>query len=280
MKPHLRSLPLLAFALCLASAALPARGGDTVSFGVVTDIQYGDKDSRGPRKYRKSLKKLPACVATFNARPLDFVIELGDLMDGYRSDEARSLQDLDRVLPLLRGIKAPLYYVIGNHCMNGGRAAVIQRLGLKTPYYEFTRPTAPGWRFVVLDGTLAGYGVLGPEQEAWLRTTLEKADKAGERVICFCHMPVLQPEGQHHGMQKPELLAALLRQYRCVAAWFSGHDHQGGYILADGIHYLNFKGMVEAKNNAYAIVTLEADRIRVEGFGDEPSRELKLPPRK
>lgn len=266
----------LCCALLVLAVSVAADEPRPFTFGVVTDIQYGDKDSRAGRKYRKSLTKLSECVAAFNARPLDFVIELGDLMDGYRKDADRSLADLDRVLALLRGLRAPLYYVIGNHCMHGGREAVQARLGLKDSYYEFTRPAAPGWRFVVLDAMAGGYGVLGTAQEEWLKSVLSRAQQAGERVICFCHMPALQPEGQHHGLQKPERVVELLKPFPCVAAWLSGHDHGGGYVDAGGVHYLNFKGMVEAKGNAYAVVTLGPRAIRVEGLGEEPSRVLNL----
>jgi 3',5'-cyclic AMP phosphodiesterase CpdA len=170
---------------------LPAFGGDLkpCSFGVVTDIQYGDKRTRAERHYRKSLEMLPECVATFNAQPLDFVIELGDLMDGYQDDKDRSLRDMESVRSLLAGLKAPLYYVIGNHCVKGGREAVLARLHLARSYYDFTRPAMPGWRFVVLDGTIAGYGGLGAGQTEWFKGVLADAGRAGQRVICLCHFP-------------------------------------------------------------------------------------------
>ncbi|MEI6516723.1 MAG: phosphatase, partial [bacterium] len=75
-------------------------------------------------------------------------------------------------------------------------------------------------------------------------------------------------------------IVAILKEYSCVAAWFSGHDHRGGYVERDGIHYMNFKGMVEAVSNAYAVVTLDGDQLKIKGFGNEPSRELKICPLK
>jgi hypothetical protein len=68
----------------------------------------------------------------------------------------------------------------------------------------------------------------------------------------------------------------LVNDYPCVAGWFCGHDHQGGYVESNGVHYVNFKGMIEASSNAYAIVELSADRLRIKGFANEPSRNLVL----
>ncbi len=69
-------------------------------------------------------------------------------------------------------------------------------------------------------------------------------------------------------------MALLERQ---VKACFCGHDHAGGYILRNGIHYLTFRGMIETPDqNAFAIVTLAKDRIEVQGFGRGPSRSIEL----
>ncbi len=47
-------------------------------------------------------------------------------------------------------------------------------------------------------------------------------------------------------------------------------------MVSDNIHHLNFQGMVETVDNAYAIVHVFADRMEVEGFGREESRTLPL----
>lgn len=268
-----RRLALVALWLTIGLRAL---GGEAppVMFGVAADIQYGDKEPRPPRVYTDSPAKLAECVGTFNARPLAFVIQLGDLVDGYDKNPARSLQDLDRILPVLRRIKAPLYHVIGNHDMLCGREALTNRLGLAATYYDFKVAKAPGWRFVVLDGNESGWNTMGAAQMQWLKETLAKATAAGERVICFSHYPRLMPGNSPTAQQGPVM--KLLRKSPCVAAWFAGHEHGGGYVLDQGIHYLTFKGMVQNPSNAFAVVTLTDQSIKVEGFGAEPSRDLPL----
>ena len=61
-------------------------------FGVVADVQYADKDTAGKRHYRTSLERLRQCVTELQGHELEFVVQLGDLID-EPGDE-----NLDRVL--------------------------------------------------------------------------------------------------------------------------------------------------------------------------------------
>ena len=126
----------------------------------------------------------------------------------------------------------------------------------------------------------AGYGVIGTEQLAWFRATLEKAVTARERVICFCHFALLQEAAAHHRMATPEPILDILDRTGCVVAWFAGHDHAGGYALRNGVHHVTVKGLVEAPEaGAYGLVELFPDHLRETGLGAEPSRDLPIPAR-
>ena len=264
--------------LLLAALALGcgfARADNPPAFGVVTDIQYGDKEGSVSRDYRGTLQRLEQCVGAFNGQKLDFVIQLGDLVDGYPTNAVASGKDLDAVLPIFNRLTAPKYHVVGNHCLNVGKDALGQKLGLTNFYYTFTAPAAKGWRFVVLDGNDAGYGVVSAGQLDWLRSALAQARQAGEKVICFCHFPLLKAAAETHRMANPEAVLAELDAAGCVVAWIAGHDHAGGYAMRNGVHHLTIKGLVEAPGStAYARFELGTDRIRETGFGNEPSRVL------
>ncbi len=245
------------------------------AFGAVADIQYGDKEGGVSRDYRGSLQRLERCVEALNGQKLAFVIQLGDIVDGYATNTAASAADLDVVLTRLSRLTAPLYHVVGNHCMSVGTNALARKLGLARFFYTFTVPAAQGWRFIVLDGNDAGYGVVGDAQLAWFRETLAQAQRAGERVICFCHFPLLKTAAEHHRMAKPDAIMKLLDAHTCVAAWIAGHDHAGGYARQRHVHHLTMKGLVEAPGStAFARFELADDRIIETGFGNEPSREL------
>ena len=270
-------------------------------FGVMADVQYADTDTVGSRHFRQSLDMLEQCVADLNGRDLAFTIQLGDLID-------RGEESLDRVVSVFQRLKMPCYHVLGNHDFALPRPAVLERLGMARGYYDFLHGN---WRFVVLDGTdisLCGgwaedspnhqqatarfeelhsagkanaerwNGGIGQAQQDWLKETLRGAGERGERVIVFCHMPALvEASDESLVLWNDEQIVGILESHPCAAAYFSGHDHAGGYARKEGIHHVSLQGMVEAPGeNAYGIVELYADRIEVRGMGKVPSRSLPL----
>jgi manganese-dependent ADP-ribose/CDP-alcohol diphosphatase len=252
-----------------------------ITFALLTDVQYGDQPDAGKRLYRASAGKLADAVEALNARGgLDFAIQLGDFVDA-------KLTDLDGVFPAWRSLKTKTYDVPGNH-----------DFGFAHGPYEFTQP---GWRFLVLDGMDLSVktgaqdmlddlkrakapnaqdwnGGIGPMQLEWLRDQLKKAEAAKERVIVFCHFPVLaQASTAQHLLWNHEAVLKVIEGSPAVAAWFNGHDHNGGYALRNGIHHVTFPGMVESGDiNSYTVVRLLDDRIELDGTGSAPSRVLKL----
>ncbi len=251
--------------------------GQPVTFGVIADIQYADKDSSTRRFYRTSMQRLRQCVTDFNAKRPAFTIQLGDIIDGHKENPKQTHQDLDAVVGVISQLSMPLYHVIGNHDMTADREYLETKLGMRQFYYDFRIPAAKGWRFIVLDGNDGGYGIMSDSQIAWFRETVNNAETSGERVICFCHYALIPDSAMHHYMAKPEPILDILDNSHCVQAWLAGHDHGGGYTLRNKIHHLTFKGMVEApRENSYALIELYDDKIRIIGKGKEISRELSL----
>ena len=120
-----------------------------VSFGVMTDIQYCDCGRnwfKWTRYYRNSLNKLEKAVVEFNSQDLNFVIQVGDLID-------RDFSSYHEVLPLYQQLNVPRYHVVGNHEFKVGsedKGKILSTLDLQKGYYDFTHYS---WRFIVLDGT-------------------------------------------------------------------------------------------------------------------------------
>jgi len=56
-------------------------------FGVVTDLHYADKPPAGSRHSRQTLDKLAEATTRFQAAEVDFVAELGELIDAADSVE-------------------------------------------------------------------------------------------------------------------------------------------------------------------------------------------------
>lgn len=291
---------MLVFVL-LATMALGAEEAPVVSFAVVADIQYADKPAQGKRAYRESKAKLAALVSEINQHDVDFVIQLGDLID-------EGVDSLDAILPVFRRLRARQYHVLGNHDLSGGRALVLERLGMEKPYYDFS---LRGWRFVALDGmdvsvdggwpagspnqatgerilahlkarstpnAVSWSGAIGEAQRRWLQRTLETAERMGEHVIVFCHFPVLAASSTPvHLLWNHEEVLSILSSSPVVAAYMNGHDHRGGYAEGGSTHFITLPGVVESgEKSAYAVVELFLDRIQIRGHGTVPSRTLAL----
>ena len=267
-------------------------------FGVVADVQYQDAEPEAGRYFRLSPEKLSEAVLDFNGRSLDFVIQLGDLID-------RDFQSFRKVLPIYQQLKAPAYHVLGNHDFwvdVEKRKDVARILGMERGYYDFSKR---GWRFIVLDGNdlslyasgkeelryaqaetmlsdlkqrelpqaQAWNGGISDPQLAWLHDRLANALQEGQRVIVFCHFPVY-PQDQHV-LWNAEKVLSILEEFPHVAAYINGHNHAGNYAEKEGIHYLNLKGMVDTPDmNAYAVIEVYSDYLKVLGKGREPERFL------
>jgi 3',5'-cyclic AMP phosphodiesterase CpdA len=282
-----------------------ATAGPQVVFGTLADAQYCDCESAGRRFYRKSLRKMEEFVREVSSRKLDFVIQLGDLID-------RDFDSFSRMLPLYKEIAVPSYHVLGNHdfaVAGRGIGEPLRILGLTSlgsgkGHFAFT---AGDWQFVVLNGNdistyanstgsekhrqaetiLAGLeerkapnarswnGGIGEEQIGWLRDALGSARKAKRRAVLFCHFPIF-PKNEHNLYNDDEVLE-ILDAYPEIVAWFSGHNHAGSYAERNGVHHVTLSGMVETESeNSFAVVELHADRLEVIGFGRETSRTLRI----
>lgn len=283
--------------------------------GVVADVQYADKpdDTRagGLRHYRLSLAKLSAAVRAFNRAPaLDLVLHLGDIVDGNRTPHA-TLADFDSVLRAFSRLRPPVAHVVGNHCLDVGRALLLERL--RTPaYYE--RDLRDGWTLLVLDTTDVGVrgaspelvaeahrflaehvgrpnaqpwnGGVGAEQLGWLRTRLASCRARRVRALVAGHMPLVEAAATAETVAwNGEAVATLLDEFADVAPLYAcGHWHGGGYAQRlSGVHHWTCEGMVEAGELAcgYATVALHAERIEVaspDEAGGVKSRCLLLRP--
>ncbi len=268
--------------------------------GIVADCQYCNCEAAGVRHYRKSPGRLRQAVNTFNERALEYAIHLGDFID-------RNFESYDSVTPIWNGLKSKKYHVLGNHDFSVAdslKPLIFEKMNIKDRYYSVVKND---WRFIVLDGNdLSVHGALtedkrqqtdslfnhisskdmpnlkewngglGHGQLAWIEDELRLATEQGQRVGFYCHFPALGEE-QAHNLWNYEQLLAIIDKYDCVKFYFNGHNHAGSYVQRNGVHYLNFKGMVDTEDSSsFATVTFLKDSLLVKGYGREPSRSLKI----
>ncbi len=275
-------------------------GGKLFSFGIVADIQYADAETASGRNYLGSLDKLQKCMDEFNRHNLSFVATLGDMID-------RDYKSYDKPLAILEKSKAPVYNVIGNHDFaveDKLKAKVKHRLDNKRGYFSFKEGD---FTFIFLDGTdvsslaykkdspkyeegiikynklkekgrnnaFTWNGGIGDKQLNWLDKQLSKADRMNNKVVIFCHWPLL-PEGYTELWNNREVLQ-LLDCHNCVVAWIAGHRHEGSYEEKGGIHHLTIKSIVEAKSEtSCGIIEVYRDKLLLNGYGDQENKTLKL----
>ena len=265
------------------------------SFGAIADCQYCSGPNRGSRHYSSSVGKLKECVTELNKHDLKFTIHLGDFID-------RDYISFDTVFPIYQSLKMLAYHALGNHDFDVAdeyKDKVPERMGMKSKYYEFS---VEDWRFVVLDGNDVSFhaypkgsseyknaevyyrenkirspkwnGAVGEKQISWLRKILINAEKKREKVSLFCHFPVYPVDP--HNLWNAEEIISLIEEYSCVKAYINGHNHKGNYSQKNGIHYLTLKGMVETESNAYSIIHVHQDELKVMGYGRETDRTLLI----
>lgn len=273
-------------------------------FGVIADCQYDttcdESNLPGDRYCVTTLQKLKDAVEELNRHDLDFVVNMGDLID-------QKFENFPEPLKVLSGLRAPVHHLVGNHDFCGPgheyglrpREDVFNAIGLKNSYYSWQQEE---WKFIVLDtnevGTIewmpgspeydlgakiysymeaAGAnnarpwnGGLSEAQFAWLEKELRQA--AGP-VVVFGHHPISPDYGGN--CLNDKRLRRLLQKTPRVQTYFCGHEHAGMFDLFVDLPCLAFKGMVETRDETcFAIVNLEQNKIAIEGFGREESRVL------
>lgn len=264
-----------------------------LKIGLVADPQYADKTTAGQRYYRESLWKLKEAIDTFNHNGIDFVQNLGDIIDA-------NWESYDSIIPIYESLNREIenYHLLGNHefSLDSSRFTdLLETLSMPDYYYSYVRK---GWRFVVLDATdyayfsnslhhhdinkVAAYyshtigqsnnhrwnSAVGEKQQQWLKGELNKAKLLNEKVIIFSHAPI-RPIGDPHNLWNDHEIIDIIENNSTVVAFINGHNHAGGHVYKNGIHYITIFGMVDTVISSYGILEIFKDRLILRGYGNQ-----------
>mmetsp|Transcript_76125 Transcript_76125/g.181145 ORF Transcript_76125/g.181145 Transcript_76125/m.181145 type:complete len:442 (-) Transcript_76125:219-1544(-) len=128
-------------------------------FGAISDVQFADIDDawnfRGTelRRYRSSLEVLRSAIQDWRQEGagLDFIVDLGDMIDQQCETLNMSERALAAVLGEWQAAPATVHHLLGNHELyNFDRSELEQRIGGMTPWYR-SFEAAKGWRVIILD---------------------------------------------------------------------------------------------------------------------------------
>jgi len=291
------------------------KGKPLFSFGVISDIQYANKPvTLGRNRYEKdAINKLHHSLHHWSkyhtsAQPLKCVVNLGDIIDAHQGPNAaeKDQADLQRVLRAFDTLPIPQYHVLGNHCVwNLGCEYLEKELRMPRRFYDVE--IEQGWRFVFLDGTDLSLmkdshslaeakeyvklnshrmleewnGGFGTTQIQWLKKIFSRAKQNGEKLILFCHWPLVNSwtsEFESSLLWNSEEVLSTLDP-EVVFMFMSGHIHENGYRLHNSIHHITLGGVVTTPvgDHAHAVVHVHPEGVEVEGFGAVSPLSVSLP---
>lgn len=253
---------------------------DNLKVGLVTDMHYADKPTRGSRHYRETLSKLEAAALRFEKAKPDFIAELGDFIDAADSVDVEKSY-LKAINKQFAPICKERHYVLGNHCVDTlTKQEFLGDVEQPKSYYSFDRK---GIHFVVLDSCFRSDGK--PYQRKnfqWTDANVPTAElewltedlKANQKpTIVFAHQRL--DVTNNHGVRNCEEVRKILEASGNVKAVFQGHSHQNDLKEIGNIHYCTLVSMVEGsgeQNNAYTMMTVTKDgSIALDGFVKQKS---------
>ncbi len=233
----------------------------TFTFAVIGDTRTGVD------KFREQIKEI-------NLLSPDMVIDVGDMIPGYVSDESKIEAMWDEFDKIVSEFTVPLIMVAGNHDIWSPISRKIYERRYGKTYFSFDHK---GVHFVVLDSeTLGSDGSpinrISDEQIKWLEKDL--ASHRGARMkFVFLHKPLWQDvhTGKGAGAHWFGNVHPILAKYG-VNAVFAGHVHKYvKYPPIDGVHYyitggggaeLNGKPE-EGGFHHYCVIRVKGDRWKM-----------------
>lgn len=112
------------------------------SFGIVADIQYADIEDGydflgfNRRYYKHSLCCLQKAIEDWNRTGVQFVIQLGDIIDGFNAQHKTSEKALQQVMKEFKKLNAPIHHIWGNHELYNFSRNYLMESELNTKHLE------------------------------------------------------------------------------------------------------------------------------------------------
>ncbi|MEN9907251.1 MAG: hypothetical protein RLZZ540_392 [Bacteroidota bacterium] len=218
------ALVLLLFAVNEIKAQIPVTKKEvnnkenTLRFAIVSDRTGGMTSDI----FEKSIEKI-------NLMQPEFVISVGDLIDGYTEDPKVWNAQWDEFDSIVNRLDMPFYYVPGNHDVSNELLTDVWRKRHGKDYYSFVYKNV---LFISLNTDEIKDGGMSSKQVDYVLSILKKNQDV-RWTLLFMHRP-LWSYGNQAGYEPIE--KALLDRKHTV---FSGHHHNYQYQEKHGMdHYV------------------------------------------
>jgi len=189
---------------------------DNFQFAIVADRTGGHR----PGVFADAVRKL-------NLLKPEFVVSVGDLIEGGTEDEDELNRQWDEFDNLVDKLQMPFFYVPGNHDISNKVMAQKWQERLGSGYYYFTYR---GVLFLCLNTEDPPSGGISDEQVEHFRKVL-KTSRNVRWILVFMHKPLWQSETSKDWQKFESLLAD--RPYTV----FAGHEHRYISLVQDGRRY-------------------------------------------
>lgn len=193
---------------------------DQFQFAVVADRTGGHRD-----------KVFSRAVLQVNLLQPRFVMSVGDLIEGYTSNEDKLKEEWDEFDSYVKKFEMPFFYTIGNHDLANKTqlAKWGERYGKR--YYHFVYKNT---LFLVLNSENPpnGMNTIDPEQQEWVAKTLE-ANKDVRWTFVYLHRPIWNAKDLEKNGWATVEKALAGRKYNV----FVGHVHTYHVYERNGMKY-------------------------------------------
>ena len=189
-------------------------------FVIVSDRTGGHR----PGVFAKAIQKI-------NLLQPEFVISVGDLIEGYTNDKERIKNEWDEFDNIVKQLEMPFFYVAGNHDVSGPERLEIWRERRGRPYYHFLYNDV---LFLCLDSEGGAKEFkknhIDKNQQEYFREVLKKYREVRWTLV-FVHRPMWE-KNKPSWLEFEKLLGE--RKYTV----FAGHFHQYAKNVRRGQKYI------------------------------------------
>lgn len=194
---------------------------DAFQFVIVTDRTGGHR----AEIFSKAVQQI-------NLLQPEFVLSVGDLIEGYTTDQGQLTKEWDEFEGFVNQLEMPFFYVPGNHDITNETMARLWDTKFGRPYYHFIYKDVLFLCLSTEDPPGSGDGRMSEEQVAWVGKVLAENPEPRWTIVAM-HKPLwaygdLNTNGW---LKVEEHLAG--RNYTV----FAGHVHRYQKYLRNGMNY-------------------------------------------
>ena len=250
---------------------------DNFQFVVVPDRTGGMR----PGVFEDAVRKI-------NLLQPEFVISVGDLIEGYNENSMTYEEQWNEFDNLVNQLQMPFFYVCGNHDITNDKLLKTWKRRLGRPYYHFVYNDV---LFMILDSEDppdpppgAHKTSVSPEQVEYFREAL-KNNKNVRWTFLFFHRPMWMDAHKTKGFDEIEKML----QNRPYTV-FTGHHHsyqhdrrfdRDYYVLATAGGVSRLRGVFAGQMDHVALVTMRDDEpvianILLDGIGGSDIRKKAI----